>query len=98
VLFSLVEEGWPASPVIVHAERVRELMSVHGGPRPNVDFALAALVAAAGMSAGAGEAIFAVARIAGWLAHAIEEYPHRTRYRPRAVYVGDPVHEPPLNA
>jgi citrate synthase len=40
------------------------------------------------MPIGAGEAIFAVARTAGWLAHAREEYEHRTRLRPRAVYIG----------
>jgi citrate synthase len=43
-----------------------------------------------GLMSGAGEAIFAVARCAGWIAHAIEEYPHRLRFRPRAVYVGVP--------
>jgi len=57
-------------------------------PEPNIDFALAALVAAAGMIKGAGEAIFAVARTAGWIAHALEEYARRTPLRPRAVYVG----------
>jgi citrate synthase len=40
------------------------------------------------MVPGANEVIFAVARTAGWLAHAIEEYAHRLRFRPRAAYVG----------
>jgi citrate synthase len=57
-------------------------------PEPNIDFALATLVAATGMIKGAGEAIFAVARTAGWIAHALEEYARRTPLRPRAVYVG----------
>ncbi|WP_338071018.1 citrate/2-methylcitrate synthase [Actinomadura bangladeshensis] len=39
---------------------------------------------------GAGEALFAVARTAGWLAHALEEYGGRRPLRPRAVYVGPP--------
>ena len=55
---------------------------------PNADFALAALTEAHGMIPDAGEVIFAVARVAGWLAHAIEEYEHRLRFRPRATYVG----------
>ena len=93
-LFDLVTQAWPASPVVGRAAHVRELVTGRGGPLPNVDFALATLVAAAGMTAGAGEAIFAVARIAGWVAHAIEEYPHRNRFRPRAVYVGQPPAEP----
>jgi citrate synthase len=40
------------------------------------------------MPIGSGEAIFAIARTAGWLAHALEEYAHRTQLRLRAVYVG----------
>src|SRR5262245_54002685 len=41
---------------------------------PNVDFALAALGLVTNMPQDAGEVIFAVARMAGWIAHAIEEY------------------------
>jgi citrate synthase len=57
-------------------------------PEPNIDFALAVLVATTGMIKGAGEAIFAVARAAGWIAHALEEYARSTPLRPRAVYLG----------
>lgn len=66
---------------------VRDVMAQHSGPAPNVDFALAALAHTSAMTAGA-ETIFAVARCAGWLAHALEEYRHRLRFRPRAVYTG----------
>jgi citrate synthase len=59
-------------------------------PEANVDFALAALVAVTGMIRGAGEAVFAVARTAGWLAHALEEYARESPLRPRAVYTGPP--------
>jgi citrate synthase len=55
----------------------------------NVDFALAALAFCGRMCDGAPEAIFGVARCAGWLAHAIEEYRERpVRFRPRAHYLG----------
>jgi citrate synthase len=57
-------------------------------PFPNVDFAIAAFAEAHDMVPDAGEIIFAVARTAGWLAHAIEEYEHHLRFRPRAAYVG----------
>ncbi|NVI89846.1 citrate/2-methylcitrate synthase, partial [Actinomadura sp. BRA 177] len=70
-----------ADAVLAEAERRRL-------PAPNVDFALAALGAVAGLVPGAGEAVFAVARTTGWLAHALEEYARRTPLRPRAVYVG----------
>lgn len=57
-------------------------------PFANVDFGLALLAETHEMMEGATEVIFAVARIAGWLAHAVEEYQHRLRFRPRAAYIG----------
>jgi len=56
-------------------------------PRPlNVDFALGALTYAARMPAEAATAIFAIARVAGWIAHAAEEYGEPPlRFRGRAV-------------
>lgn len=57
--------------------------------RPNVDLALAALGLVADLPEGAGETIFSVARIAGWAAHAIEEYAEAPlRFRARAQYAG----------
>jgi len=56
---------------------------------PNMDFALAALSFTAGMAADAGEAVLALARFAGWIAHALEEYAEEPeRYRPQGVYFG----------
>jgi citrate synthase len=40
------------------------------------------------MAVGTGEALFGIARTAGWIAHAMEEYEHRTPLRLRAVYIG----------
>jgi citrate synthase len=57
-------------------------------PAPNIDFALAALVKVEGLRPGSAATIFTVARIAGIVAHALEEYEHRLRFRPRASYVG----------
>jgi len=57
-------------------------------PEPNIEFALAVLADVAGMVRGAGEAIFAISRTAGWLAHALEEYERNIPIRPRGVYVG----------
>jgi len=59
-----------------------------GLPPPNVDFGLAALVHRLRLPAGAGEALFTVGRLAGWLAHALEEYADRSALRMRAVYTG----------
>lgn len=61
----------------------------HRAPlEPNVDFAIAALGSVAAMPRDAGEVIFTIARMAGWLAHAIEEYGEQPgRFRPRANFV-----------
>jgi citrate synthase len=85
------EDEW--SPI----RGVLEVMGERALPAPNIDFAMASMCHLYGLVPGAGEAIFAVARCAGWTAHAIEEYPHRLRFRPRAVYVG-PAPEPSSRA
>jgi len=63
-----------------------------GGPRDgfvNSDLALAAFALRYRMIPDACATIFAVARIAGWVAHAIEEYREpRLRFRPEGVYTG----------
>ncbi|BCJ33049.1 citrate synthase [Actinocatenispora thailandica] len=60
----------------------------HGGPRPNFDLALGALAVTWNLAPGSAEAVFVLGRCAGLLGHTIEEYRHRFRFRPRAVYVG----------
>lgn len=60
-----------------------------GGLHANVDLALAVLTLSCGMAAEAGETVFAVARTAGWIAHALEEYQERPlRMRPSGHYEG----------
>ncbi len=58
------------------------------GQRANVDFALAVLRQSLGLPAEAPFALFALARTAGWLAHAIEQLTTGALIRPRARYVG----------
>ncbi|PSL51680.1 citrate synthase [Saccharothrix carnea] len=77
-------------------EAAREVMATvdvvaqGAGTFPNVDLALAALMHAYRLRPDAGEAIFALARCAGWLAHAIEEYREPgLRFRPVGVYTGE---------
>ncbi|GAA3705101.1 citrate synthase [Gordonia hankookensis] len=56
---------------------------------PNSDLALAALALRYRMRRDAAETIFALARMAGWTAHALEEYDERRlRFRPEGVYAG----------
>jgi citrate synthase len=91
LLLAMVGSAVPASPRLAVVDSVLAEMHRRALPEPNIDFALAVLASCAGMIRGAGEVIFAVARTAGWLAHALEEYTARTPLRPRAVYTG-PAH------
>lgn len=59
------------------------------GTFPNVDFALALLARLCDLRPDAEEAVFAVARTTGWIAHALEEYQAPpVRHRPRGRYTG----------
>jgi citrate synthase len=78
----------PDSPRLAVATAMVTQMRGRGLPAPNIDFALAVLAAVAGMVPGAGQAVFAIARTVGWIAHAMEEYARGTPLRPRARYTG----------
>jgi len=90
LLLKLLRHAAPGSPRLAVAEAVAAEARKRALPEPNIDFALAALAGVAGMVPGAGEAIFAVARTAGWLAHALEEYARNIPIRPRGIYTGTP--------
>jgi citrate synthase len=89
-LLARLEAEWSEEDDWVPVRGLLDVMGARALPAPNVDFALATVCHLYRLEPGAGEAVFAVARCAGWIAHAIEEYPHRLRFRPRAVYVGSP--------
>ena len=80
----VAEDRWPSIVTeVVDAARDQR------GLRPNIDLAIAALIRGTGLPADTGELLFAVARTAGWIAHAIEEYGEApVRFRPSSVYVG----------
>ena len=58
-------------------------------PAPNIDLPLGAITWATRMGPEAGQVLFSVARMSGWIAHYLEELGEPAlRYRARAVYVG----------
>ncbi|ASL44807.1 Citrate synthase 2 [Burkholderia sp. AD24] len=59
------------------------------GAQPNVDYALVAIERVLGLPAGAAFTLFAVGRVVGWIAHAMEQARDGRLIRPRARYVGD---------
>jgi citrate synthase len=89
-LLDALRAASPANPGLAVGEAIMTECKRHGQPAPTVDFALAVLTATAGMERGAGEVLFAVARTAGWIAHALEEYADPTLPRMRAFYAGGP--------
>ncbi|MFF0074397.1 citrate/2-methylcitrate synthase [Streptomyces sp. NPDC005494] len=88
-LFALLEEVPQAAAALAAARDVIATTARHTPLHANVDLALAVLSVSAGMPAEAGETVFAVARTAGWIAHAMEEYAERPlRMRPSGQYEG----------
>lgn len=89
-LFALLEDVPGAAPALAAARDIEATTARHTPLHANVDLALAVLTVASGMPASAGETVFAVARTAGWIAHALEEYGERPlRMRPSGQYVGE---------
>src|SRR5262249_10504397 len=61
------------------------------GQRPNLDFAVLAVVERFALPEDAAFSLFALGRSVGWLAHAIEQATAGQLIRPRARYVGPPL-------
>ncbi len=89
-LLEAVTSAWPTDERLQTVLEVYNLAADRTDGIANVDFALGALSYLADMQSEAGEAIFAIARTVGWVAHALEEYDEEPlRFRFRARYVGD---------
>ncbi|MEM9133011.1 MAG: citrate synthase [Actinomycetota bacterium] len=88
-LMATLVDAWGDDPRLVNVYRLRDLIGERTDAIPNIDLALGSLTYLAGMPSGGGEAVFAIARTAGWLAHAMEEYEEKPlRFRARAKYTG----------
>ncbi|MFD4878239.1 citrate/2-methylcitrate synthase [Streptomyces sp. NPDC058420] len=88
-LFALLEEIPGAASALAAARDIVATTARHTPLHANVDLALAVFTVSSGMPSTAGETVFAVARTAGWIAHALEEYGERPlRMRPSGHYVG----------
>lgn len=88
-LMARLVDAWGDDPRLVNVYRVRDVIGERTDAIPNVDLAIGALTYLASMPPDAGEAVFAVARAAGWLAHAMEEYDEKPlRFRTKAKYAG----------
>ena len=91
VLLDLLRRAGGRTRALGIVEDVLAAVNARIDKHANVDFALGAMTMLTGMPPDGGEVIMSVARIAGWLAHAIEEYAEAPlRFRPRASYIGAP--------
>ncbi|WUS99660.1 citrate synthase [Streptomyces sp. NBC_00708] len=88
-LFGLLARIPQAGPALDAARDVVATTARDRALHANVDLALAVLSVTSDMPAEAGETVFAIARTAGWIAHALEEYGERPlRMRPSGHYTG----------
>ncbi|WIX76976.1 citrate/2-methylcitrate synthase [Amycolatopsis carbonis] len=79
----------PGSRVTETVDRIVAKLGGRQNTFPNVDLALAAISHTYSMRQDAGEVVFAIARMVGFVAHAIEEYQEpRMRFRPAGIYAG----------
>ena len=94
----LLQKMSDARPRPAGYARTRELIDAARdatGKAPSTDLALAALADVYELGIEGGLILFAAGRVAGWLAHALEQQTSGGLIRPRASYVGLPPEMPP---
>ncbi len=77
------QEKWHEMSIIMEEAMMREK-----GLNPNVDFNSATTYYAMGIPVDLFTPIFAVSRVAGWVAHAMEQYEDNRIIRPKSEYTG----------
>lgn len=80
----------PDSALLNALDTIIETTEEISGQRPNIDFMLAAICLAYRLPATPALVMFAAGRLAGWLAHALEQQAQGGLIRPRARYAGMP--------
>jgi citrate synthase len=90
VLWQTARDLAPADPTLALAQELAQEAAERLGERPTLDLGLVCLAVALKLGPGAAEAIFAVGRAAGWVAHAREQRASPWLLRPRARYVPEP--------
>lgn len=88
VLLDALRSTRPRPGKLAAIDRLVDAVQTQCGRHPNLDFALAAIASAYALNADVALAMFAAGRMAGWLAHALEQQESGSLIRPRASYVG----------
>ena len=88
-LLEMLREARGRNPAMRGLEQAITAAEEASGQHPNIDLLLAALCHAHGLPAAPALVMFAAGRLAGWLAHALEQQASGMLIRPRARYVGE---------
>lgn len=88
LLLQMLSAARPSPPGLIRVRKLVDAVAACSGSAPNLDFALAAVALLCGQSADGALALFAAGRMAGWLAHALEQQETGGLIRPRANYAG----------
>ncbi|MEZ6143538.1 MAG: citrate/2-methylcitrate synthase [Zavarzinella sp.] len=78
------------------AEVVERVMAEEKNMYPNLDWPAGRLYHTLGLDVSIYTPLFALARVVGWCAHAIEQLEHNRLIRPRSLYTGPTTRQVPL--
>lgn len=87
-ILSRLRESHAGTPMMLRLEEIIVVAEEISGQRPNIDFLLASICQTHGLPATPALVMFAAGRLAGWLAHALEQQALGRLIRPRASYTG----------
>jgi citrate synthase len=90
VMAKSMAEATGKTKLFAVAEGVYDAMHARTSLPVNVDFFSAVVYDALGIPPDFCTSIFAVGRVAGWVAHVLEQYADNRLIRPRADYIGPP--------
>ncbi|MBB5444321.1 MULTISPECIES: citrate/2-methylcitrate synthase [unclassified Paraburkholderia] len=89
LLLTMLADCAPARSPLNEVLQVERAVRDTTGAEPTVDFALAAIERVLGLPSGAAFTLFALGRVVGWIAHAMEQARDGRLIRPRARYIGE---------
>jgi citrate synthase len=89
LLLEMLADCAPARSPLGEVHALARTVRDTTGAEPNVDFALVAIERVLGLPAGAAFTLFAIGRVVGWIAHAMEQTRDGRLIRPRARYIGE---------
>lgn len=87
-ILARLRASYSGTPAMQSLESIITAAEDISGQRPNIDLMLAAICHANDLPATPALVMFAAGRLAGWLAHALEQQAQGRLIRPRASYTG----------